>query len=137
LGDEAEDVESQTDPGTDCAEHGSEWQVISGSAILSPGLAESNVCEADGAPGEEVGETGDGKQPGKDGSTGFGLIDVSEAAEKESKDQDDVWTTLLINACTDGWAHASSAQSLDCSGRCKGAGVGDGENTEGDDSVED
>jgi len=136
LGDEAEDVERETDPGPDCAEHGSEREVVGRAAVHGPRLAEADVGVADAAPGEEVGETGDGQKPSEDGAAVFGFVDVGEAAEKEGHDEHDVGTTFGVNAGTDCGTHATCAESLDGTGCGEGAGVCDGEDGEGDDCVE-
>ena len=101
LGDEAENVERETDPGPDGTEHGSEGEVVGRTAVHGPSFAEADVRVADAAPGEEVGEAGDGQKPGEDGASVVGFIDVGEAAEEEGYDEHDVGTTFRVNAGTD------------------------------------
>ena len=137
LGNEAEDVEPETDPGADGAEHGRERQVVGGAAVHGPRFAEADMREADAAPGEEVGQPGDGQQPGEDGASGRGFVDVSQAAEEQGDDEDYVGTAFGVDAGTDRGTHAACAESLHGSRGGKGAGVGNGEDREGDDRVED
>ncbi len=137
MGDEAEDVEREADPGPDCAEHGSEWEVVGRAAVHGPGFAEANMRVADAAPGEEVGKTGDGQKPSEDGASRWGFVDVGEAAEEEGHDEHDVGTTFGVNAGTDCGTHATCTESLDGTGCGEGAGVRDGEDGQGDDCVED
>lgn len=137
LGNEAENVEHETDPGPDRAEHGSEREVVGRAAVHGPRLAEADVRVADATPGEEVGETGDGEQPREDGAAVVGFVDVGEAAEEEGHDEHDVGTTFRVDAGTNCGTHATCAESLDSTSCGEGAGVCNGENGEGDDCVED
>lgn len=54
-GDQAENVEEEADIATPDAELGCEGKLISAAAVdVSPCIAEADMCQADGAPGEEV-----------------------------------------------------------------------------------
>lgn len=53
-------------------------------AVVGPSLAEADVCETDGAPGEESGKTRKGEQPVEDGDTRSVEIDEGEEAANEN-----------------------------------------------------
>lgn len=63
LGDEHEAVEDESDPGTNQARLAAERELVERVALHLPTLAEPDVREADGAPGEDGAETGEGKHP--------------------------------------------------------------------------
>jgi len=63
LRDEDEDVEREAEPGAVDAGLRSEGELGEGVALLGPGAAVADVCEADGGPGEDGGEAGEGIQP--------------------------------------------------------------------------
>ena len=58
-------VEEKADPGADDARLGAEGELVEFVTLLFPGFAEADMGEADGAPGEDGGETGDGLHPGE------------------------------------------------------------------------
>ena len=125
LGNETKNVEAETDPGADDAEHCCEGQVVGRAAVHGPGFAEADVREADTAPGKEVGEAGDGEQPGEDGASVLGFVDVGQAAEEKGYDEHNVRATLGVYTRADGGTHTTSAKSLDCSRGGESARVGD------------
>lgn len=137
LGDEAEDVEAETQPRSDCSEHGSEWQVVGGATSSLPRRSETDVSEADTSPSEEVGESGKGEKPVEDSSSILGLVDVCETAEEKDDDQHNPRATFLINLGTDGWSHTVCAESLDGTGGGECARVGDRDDRDCDHGVED
>jgi len=137
LGDEAEDVERETDPRSGGTEHGSERQVVSGAASSSPSLSESDMGKADTSPREEVGQTGQGEEPGEDSPSILSLVDVCKTAEKEYDNQYNPRSTFLINLGADRWSHTVCAKSLNGTGGGESAGVGHGDNRDGDYSVKD
>lgn len=93
--------------------------------------------EADAAPGEKIRQPGDGEQPGEDSASVLSFVDVSQAAKEEGDDEDDVGTAFGVDTCAYRGTHATCTESLDGSCGGEGAGVGDGEDREGDDRVED
>ena len=136
MGDEAEDVEREADPGPDYAEHGSEREVVGRAAVHGPRLAEADVRVADAAPGEEVGKAGNGQKPSEDGASVFGFVDVGEAAEEEGHDEHDVGTTFGVNTGTDCGTHTTCTESLHGTSCGESARVCDGEDGEGNHCVE-
>ena len=91
---------------------------------------------ADGAPGEEVGKTGDREQPSENRASLGSLVDVSEAAEQECDDQADVRTALLVDQGSPFRSHTANAQCLHSTGRTEGARVGHGDDGQCNDGVE-
>lgn len=89
-----------------------------------------------GTPGEEVRETGDGQQPSENGASLGSLVDVGETAEKESDDQTDVRATVLVDLGSPFRSHSADAQSLHGTGGTEGTGVGDGDDGQSDDRIE-
>lgn len=65
--------------------------------MVLPGLAESDVSNADGAPSEESGQTGDGKEPVKDNGTGSVQADVGDEAEQDEGNDGRQGTARLVN----------------------------------------
>lgn len=79
LGDQHQAVEDETDPGANDTGLRAESQLIQAVALNLPGATESDVSEADGAPGEDGRETGDGHHPSKGNSL---LVRGSQEAEQ-------------------------------------------------------
>lgn len=93
--------------------------------------------KADGSPGEEVGETGKGQEPVEDVITLWCQVDIGQKTEGKGGNQSNVWATLLVDLSSPGWTHSLLAESLNGTGRSVRAGVGDGDDGEGDDGVKD
>jgi hypothetical protein len=138
LSNQTEDGEAETEVGSPEAEWRGEWELVGGAALdLDPSVTETDVGEADGSPGEEVGETGQGQEPVEDGQTLWCQGDVGKETENQGEDEGRVWATVLVNLGEDLWAHTLLAKSLKGSGGSVCAGVGDRDDGEGDDGVED
>ncbi|KAH0551053.1 hypothetical protein GP486_007595, partial [Trichoglossum hirsutum] len=101
LGDEHEAVEAEADPRADDAGLGAEGELIEGVALDKPALAEADVAQADGAPGEDGREARQREHPREGLALGFrvGGREVGEETEKRR----------------DGDAHYGSAFSVDVS----------------------
>jgi hypothetical protein len=63
LGDENNNNHDQADPRSGDAEDGSEWNLVKSVAVVLPRVSETDVGEANAAPGEERSQTGKGLQP--------------------------------------------------------------------------
>ena len=85
LSNEAEHVEREAEIGAPDAADGLEGDLIERVALLLPGVAEADVGEADGAPGEERGETGQGQKPVEHGRAVGVEVDVGEGAKGEEE----------------------------------------------------
>lgn len=79
LGAQDEDVKEEADPGAQDAGLRAEGEFVEGPAAHGPCFAEADVGEADGGPGEQRREGGDGEQPVEDR---FFLLDVGEIGEE-------------------------------------------------------
>lgn len=102
-----------------------------------PGLAETDVGGANGAPDEEVGQTGNGKQPGEDGALFCGLTNEGQEAEENLNNNAPNGPTASVDISQDLGSHTSLGHSLHCTRGAEGARVGDRDDREGDDGVED
>lgn len=102
-----------------------------------PGLAEADVGGADGAPGEQEGQTGEGEEPGEDGALTGGLTDEGEAAKSDLEQDTPDGTALTVDIGEELGGHTALGHGLNGTGGTEGAGVGDGDDGEGDDGVED
>ena len=91
----------------------------------------------DCAPDEEVRYTGQREQPSEELATGiWRLIDEREEAERHLNDDAPEWATRLVNVREEFRCHASRCESLHGTRAAEAAGVGDGKDGNGDDTVE-
>jgi len=65
-----DDDNENTDPRANDTTSGLERNLIQGVSVVSPSLAEANMGEADGAPGEESGKSRERDEPVEDNLTG-------------------------------------------------------------------
>lgn len=65
--------------------------------MILPGLAESNVGKADGAPSEESGQAGNGKKPVEDNGTGGIQADIGDEAEQDEEDDGGQGAARLVD----------------------------------------
>ena len=94
--------------------------------------------EADGAPDEEVGDAGEGEQPVEEGEAAVaGLHHESEEAEEDLDDHAPDRAAVLIDVRKELGAHAVGCECLHRARAAEGAGVGHGNNGDGDHRVED
>lgn len=102
-----------------------------------PGLAEADVGGANGTPDEEVGQTGDGKQPGEDGALFCGLTNEGQEAEEDLNNDAPDGTSVSVDISQELGSHASLGHGLHSTSGAECARVGDRDDGEGDDGVED
>lgn len=96
------------------------------------------MCPADAAPGEEVAKSGKGEKPVEELVADAGsLVDEGEKSKCELEGNSRKWTTFAVNVREDLRSHALGCKSLEGTGRAEGARVGDGQDGNGDDRVED
>lgn len=62
---------------------GLEGDLVESAAVVSPRSAESDVCQTDGAPGEESSQTGQSLEPSEDFLTRGTDVDVSEHSKDD------------------------------------------------------
>ena len=102
-----------------------------------PRAAVADVRQADGAPGEEGGEAGEGEQP-VEGRVALGREgDVGQQAEDQGDHERDPRTAVLVDLGEDLGRHAVQRERLDRARRAVGARVRDGDDGDGDDGVDD
>jgi len=70
-------------------------------AVVSPGLTETDVSKADGAPGEEGSKTRQVEQPGEDDLTGGDKVHVGESTPNEDEDDGPERTARLVDVGED------------------------------------
>lgn len=136
-GDQAQATENQADPTANDAKRRFVWDLIKRVALGLPGTAEADVGGADGAPDEEVGQPGQRKQPGKDSALFGSLANECQEAEGNLDDDTPDGTTAAIDIGKRLGSHTSLSHGLHRTGRAEGARVGDRDDREGDDGVED
>ena len=66
-------------------------------ALSRPATPEADVSKADTAPDEEVGQTGESEEPGKDRLTAGGFGDEGEETECELDDGTPEWSATFID----------------------------------------
>lgn len=69
LSDKNNDDDEETEPRSVDTTGSLEWDLINSVTVVSPGLAEADMGEADGAPGEESSKTGQSNEPVEDSLT--------------------------------------------------------------------
>lgn len=106
-------------------------------ALDLPGVAEADVGETDGAPDEEVGEAGQGQEPVEDVVLVAGLADEGEEAEEELDDDAEDGAALEVDVGEELGGHAALGEGLHGARGAEGARVGDADDGDGDDDVED
>lgn len=92
---------------------------------------------ADGAPNEEVGQARQGKQPCEDGALFCGLANERQEAECDLNDDTPDRTTAAVDIGEELGSHTSLGHGLHRTGGAKCARVGDRDDGQGDDGVED
>jgi hypothetical protein len=78
-----------------------EWDLVNGMAVVSPRLAETDVGQADGAPGEEGGKTGKSDQPVENSHTSRGHPHVSETTPQKDECDGVEGTTRAVDVVED------------------------------------
>jgi len=91
--------------------------------------------KADGTPDEEETKTSKGQEPAKDLHTLRGGANVGKETEADLKENTVEGAALGVNVLEEVGGHVALSHSLNGSGRAEGAGVGDREDSNGDDSV--
>ena len=137
LSDQHQTVEDEANPGADHTGLGLEGQLVQAVALGLPATAETNMREADGAPGEDGRKTRDGHHPAK--SNGLLVRSSQEAEETQSRGHKDgpEGTTLAINVGQETGCLALLGESGQGTGRSVDGGVTDGQDSNHDHYVHD
>lgn len=136
---EADDVESQSDPTSNCAKCRTVGEFVERVAIVLPCLTEADVGQTDGTVDEEVCNSGKGEQPVEEhlATTTLGLVGKRQKTENKLQDNGRNGATLFVNVGEELWCHALNCERLNGTrGGVRGR-VGDADNGDGDDGVED
>ncbi len=105
--------------------------------LKAPCAAEADVCEADGAPGEDAGETGEGLHPDKGGGRFFADGDEGEEAEGGGEADGDEGPALAVDVGEHLGGLALFGEGAEGARGAVDGGVADGEDGDHDDDVHD
>lgn len=128
LGNEHKNDEDETEPRTVDASNGLEGDLVQSVAVVLPGGTEANVGHADGAPGEQSGQTRQRLEPGEDDGTARAQVDVGQATKDQDSADGEQRSSGLVNVCED-----LGGVSLLGQGRQGTAATIDGRDTDGQD----
>jgi len=96
------------------------------------------MSPADATPSEEVAKTGQGEEPVEELVTDAGsFIDEGQESKSELESHRGERTALTVDISEDLGSHALSSKSLERASRAESARVGDGQDSNGNHSVED
>lgn len=138
LGDQDENVEDEADPRADDTRLAAESKLVQRVALSLPALAEADVGEADGHPGEDGRQTGDGKHPGKSLVLNHGVGgEESKETEDGGEADADHGTALAVNVGEDPGSLALLGKSSKSTGRTVDRGVTNRQDSNHDDNVHD
>lgn len=103
--------------------------------MVGPSAPETDVGQADGAPGEEGSETGQGQKPVEDNGTTGGERDVGDGAEGDAEGDGDGRTTSLVDEGEDLGCVALLSESSERTRATVDTGETDGEDGNHDNNV--
>lgn len=137
LGDEDKAVEDEAEVGADDTRLRGEGELVESVALELPRATEPDMAEADGAPGEDGGETGESHHPGE----GFALLgrggEVAKETEEGGDGDADDRAAAAVNVGEDLGGLALLGEGGEGAGRAVDGGVADGEDSNHDDYVHD
>lgn len=136
-GDEGEDVETETEVRSSNAEGGLVGNEAEVDALSLHTGTHADVGEADRAPDEEEAKTSEGQEPAEDLHALRSSANVGKETKGDLEDNTVERAALGVNVLEEVGGHVALSHSLDGSGRTESAGVGNGENSNSDDSVHD
>ena len=99
---ENENVKDETDVAAEYTNGGFERKLVEGVALEAPGATKSNVCEADGAPGENGGEAGDGEHPVESVFLLLTSGEIGKEADSSGEDDGEDWSAFTIDVAEEG-----------------------------------
>ena len=135
LSNEDDNNQTQSDPRSGHAEDGGEGNLIDGVAVVLPGVPEADVGEADAAPGEEGGETGERLQPVEsDGTTG-GQGHESQGRPHDDEQSGEQRTTGAVDVAEEAGSVALLGKRAECAGATVYTGQTDRDDGKHDDDV--
>ena len=138
LGNQTQAADEYTDPATNDTEGSNEGEFFDIVTVVFPCRAETDVGKADTSPDKQGADTGQGKEPVEDNTTGGGgLVDESEETEGDLENDTPKGTTGLVDIGEEPGSHATLGESLNRASRTKSSRVSDTNDGDGDDSVHD
>lgn len=137
LGDEDNDVETEAEPGADEAGLGGEGELVEGVALDVPGATEANVSKADGAPGEDRGETRQCQHPVEGLVLLAGGGEEGEETEDRSEGNTGHGTAAAVNVGEDVGSLALLGERGEGTRGTVDGRVADGQDSNHNDHVED
>lgn len=137
LGDQHDAVEEEPDPRSVHARLRGEGQLVQGVALLLPAVPETDVGEADGTPGEDGRETGQGHHPVERLLLLVGGGEIPKETEGGSDENGEQGTTLSIDVREESRGLVLLCQSGEGTGRSVDGRVADGKHRNHDDHVHD
>lgn len=117
------------------ATDGAEGKLLNRVALVLPSLAEADVGDTDGEPGEKCGETRKGNKPVEDGATNISEVDVGKRAEGDDEDERPEGATSLVDVGEDLGGVASLGKGSEGTGAGVDTRETDGENRDTDSDV--
>ncbi|CAG9989383.1 unnamed protein product [Clonostachys byssicola] len=136
-GHEGNDGEEDTDVASNNTVGALEGNELGRDALDLEGSAHANMGQADGSPDQQVGETSESQEPAEDITALAGLANEGQETECELDENAPEGTTLGVDVGEEPGGHTALGHGLHGAGRSEGAGVGDTEDGDGDDGVED
>lgn len=134
---QAQNAERQADPATPDTTSRLVGNLIKRVSVGLPGIAEANVRGTNGAPDEKVGETGERQEPREDGALVGSQANEGQQTKSDLQQHTPNWATLAIDVGHELGSHATLSHCLDGTGRAESARVGDRDDGEGNNGVED
>ena len=86
LSGENDENNSKTEPRASNTTGSFEWDLIESVSVVSPSFAETDVAQADGAPGEKSSKTGERYQPVENDDTSGGHLHIAETSPCQDED---------------------------------------------------
>lgn len=112
--------------------------LIESAAVVLPRAAEANMGPAHRAPNKEVRDTAEREQPIEElGAGARSFADIRQEAESDLDENTPDGTTLLVDVREPLGAHTAGGEGLHCPRAAKGTAVGDGDDGQENDDVED
>lgn len=134
---QAQNAERQADPATPDTTSRLVGNLIKRVSMGLPSIAEANVRGANGAPDEEVGETRERQEPREDGALVRSQADEGQQTESDLEQHAPNGAALVVDVSHELGSHATLSHCLDSTGRAESARVGDGNDSQSNNGVED
>ena len=135
LSDEDNYDKAQSDPGSGHAEDGGEGDLVDGVAVVLPGVPESDVGEADAAPCEEGGKTGERHEPVEGDGTAGGEGHESQRRPGDDEDGGPQRTAGAVDVAEEAGSVTLLSKRTERARATVDTGEADGDDRQHDDDV--